>query len=60
MSDALLYHVKDGEELAKTIETLTAANQQLLHERELHSVIVKEKISHTKQQDLEVWTTLTR
>lgn len=55
MSDALLFHVKDGEELAKSINRLAAVNHSLSQEKELHSVIVKEKIMASKQQELEVF-----
>lgn len=60
MAEALRYHVQEGEELGKTNTQLTQVNKQLLEEKDLHDVIVKEKILQTKQQSQEVTMFCTR
>ncbi|KAI9103342.1 hypothetical protein DFS34DRAFT_364798 [Phlyctochytrium arcticum] len=54
MAEALRYHVEEGEELGKSNSTLTQTNKYLLEEKELHDVIVKEKILQSKQQHREI------
>ncbi|KAJ3269396.1 hypothetical protein HDV01_001437 [Terramyces sp. JEL0728] len=54
ISEALLYHVQDGQELGRINTDLETQNKQLLQEKELHSVIVKEKIIHSRNQELEL------
>ncbi|KAJ3017888.1 hypothetical protein HKX48_003303 [Thoreauomyces humboldtii] len=54
ISEALQYHVQEGEEMAKTNAELVLVNRQLLDEKNLHDVIVKEKITQTKQQAREI------
>ncbi|KAJ3325341.1 hypothetical protein HDV06_004200 [Boothiomyces sp. JEL0866] len=54
ISEALLYHVQDGQELGRINTDLESQNKQLLQEKELHSVIVKEKIIHSRNQEIEI------
>ncbi|KAJ3260990.1 hypothetical protein HK103_006945 [Boothiomyces macroporosus] len=54
ISEALLYHVQDGQELGRINTDLENQNKQLLQEKELHSVIVKEKIIHSRNQEIEI------
>ena len=51
ISEALLHHVKDGEELGRINAELFIQNKQLLHEREMNQMIVKEKIILTRTQE---------
>ncbi|KAJ3400609.1 hypothetical protein HDV05_001009, partial [Chytridiales sp. JEL 0842] len=54
MAEALRHHVQEGEELQKQNALLMAANRQLMEEKDLHNVIVKEKILQAKQQAQEI------
>lgn len=54
MAEALRYHVIEGDELNKNNMQLNQANRQLSDEKDLHNVIVKEKILQAKQQSLKV------
>ncbi|KAL2916636.1 hypothetical protein HK105_203748 [Polyrhizophydium stewartii] len=54
MAEALRYHVQEGEELAKMNAELVEANRQLTEEKDLHNVVVKEKIMQTKKQEQEI------
>ncbi|TPX62313.1 hypothetical protein PhCBS80983_g00426 [Powellomyces hirtus] len=54
ISEALRYHVAEGEEMTKTNLELANTNRQLLEEKNLHDVIVKEKIMQAKQQAKEI------
>jgi hypothetical protein len=54
MAEALRYHVREGDELNKTNTHLSQANRQLSDEKDLHNVIVKEKIVQTRQQSQKV------
>ncbi|KAI8926332.1 hypothetical protein BC831DRAFT_232057 [Entophlyctis helioformis] len=54
MAEALRYHVQEGEELSKANAELTESNRQLTEEKDLHNVIVKEKIMQSKQQEQEI------
>ncbi|KAK6099782.1 hypothetical protein MT418_001167 [Batrachochytrium dendrobatidis] len=54
MAEALQYHVQEGEELSKANIELTQANRQLSEEKDLHNVIVKEKIIKAKTQEKEI------
>jgi hypothetical protein len=54
MTEALRYHVQDGEELKKLNEKLTTENKKLNESQELHNLIVKEKIEQSKLQADEV------
>jgi DNA repair exonuclease SbcCD ATPase subunit len=54
MSEALLYHVQEGQELNRLNQELEAENRKLRHEAEMHGVIVKEKILHARNQELEI------
>lgn len=54
MAEALRYHVQEGEELVKQNVSLSQNNRHLNEEKELHNVIVKEKILQSKQQAQEV------
>ena len=46
--------MQEGEELAKQNKELVQANRQLIEEKDLHNVIVKEKILQSKSQSQEV------
>lgn len=50
MSEALRYHVIEGDELNKTNAQLSQTNRHLSDEKEIHNVVVKEKIMQCKQQ----------
>ena len=54
MADALRYHVVEGDEMSKSNTTLIQQNRQLLDEKDLHNVIIKEKIIQSKQQTIKV------
>ncbi|KAJ3107444.1 hypothetical protein HDU97_004040 [Phlyctochytrium planicorne] len=54
MAESLRYHVQEGEELSKQNAMLLRANRQLIEEKDLHNVIVKEKILQAKQQAQEI------
>ena len=54
MAEALRYHVIEGDELSKVNNQLTQANRQLSDEKDLHNVIVKEKIMQARQQSVKV------
>ncbi|KAJ3395714.1 hypothetical protein CcCBS67573_g05106 [Chytriomyces confervae] len=54
MAESLRYHVQEGEELAKQNKVLQLANRQLMEEKDLHNVIVKEKVLQVKQQAQEI------
>ncbi|KAJ3299312.1 hypothetical protein HK104_009431, partial [Borealophlyctis nickersoniae] len=54
MAEALRYHVQEGEELTKSNMELAQTNRHLAEEKDLHDVIVKEKILQTKQQSHEI------
>ncbi|KAJ3111642.1 hypothetical protein HDU96_005501 [Phlyctochytrium bullatum] len=54
MAESLRYHVQEGEELQKQNTMLLRANRQLMEEKDLHNVIVKEKILQAKQQAQEI------
>ncbi|KAJ3224222.1 hypothetical protein HK099_000083 [Clydaea vesicula] len=54
MAEALSVHVQEGEELKAKNLRLTEQNRFLLEEKELHNVIVKEKILQYKQQCQEI------
>lgn len=54
MAEALRYHVQEGEELVKQNVSLSQNNRHLSEEKELHNVIVKEKIMQSKQQAQEM------
>ncbi|ORX52538.1 hypothetical protein BCR36DRAFT_582486 [Piromyces finnis] len=51
MADALRYHVMEGEGLQKLNNQLSVTNKQLLEEKDLNSIIVKEKIMQSKKQN---------
>jgi len=51
MADALRYHVMEGEDLHKMNTQLSITNKQLLEEKDLNSIIVKEKIMQSKKQN---------
>ncbi|KAI9208040.1 uncharacterized protein BJ171DRAFT_636549 [Polychytrium aggregatum] len=55
MAAALRSHVQEGEELAKQNAELKEHNRQLCEDRDMHNVIVKEKISQTRQQMEEIF-----
>jgi len=54
MADALRYHVMEGEDLQKLNNQLSITNKQLLEEKDLNSIIVKEKIMQSKKQNDQV------
>ncbi|KAJ3268505.1 hypothetical protein HDU76_011413, partial [Blyttiomyces sp. JEL0837] len=54
MAESLRHHVQEGEELSRQNQTLVQSNRQLLEEKDLHNVIVKEKILQAKQQAQEI------
>ncbi|KAI8819478.1 uncharacterized protein EV422DRAFT_534892 [Fimicolochytrium jonesii] len=54
MTEALRYHVQEGEELNKANAELVLTNKQLLEEKNLHDVMVKEKILQNKQQSKDI------
>ena len=54
MAESLRHHVQEGEELQKQNKILMNANRQLIEEKDLHNVIVKEKILQAKAQAQEV------
>ncbi|KAJ3004874.1 UNVERIFIED_CONTAM: hypothetical protein HDU68_004864 [Siphonaria sp. JEL0065] len=54
MAESLRYHVQEGEELSKQNRELLQANRQLMEEKDLHNVIVKEKVLQVKQQAQEI------
>ncbi|KAJ3074238.1 hypothetical protein HDU98_011806 [Podochytrium sp. JEL0797] len=54
MAESLRYHVEEGEELGKQNRALLLANRQLMEEKDLHNVIVKEKVLQVKQQSQEI------
>ncbi|KAI9327763.1 hypothetical protein BDR26DRAFT_78217 [Obelidium mucronatum] len=54
MAESLRYHVQEGEELSKQNRALLQANRQLMEEKDLHNVIVKEKVLQVKQQAQEI------
>jgi hypothetical protein len=54
ISEALRYHVTEGDELNKTNRQLSEVNRQLSDEKEIHNVVVKEKILQCKQQSVRV------
>lgn len=54
LAESLSFHVQEGEELAKQNKELVQANRQLIEEKDLHNVIVKEKILQSKSQSQEV------
>lgn len=54
MTEALAYHVQEGSELKKENERLAEANAILMEEKELHDVIIREKILQHKGQIKEV------
>jgi len=54
MADALRYHVMEGEDLQKLNNKLAITNKQLLEEKDLNSIIVKEKIMQSKKQNDQV------
>jgi len=51
MADALRYHVMEGEDLQKLNNQLSITNKQLMEEKDLNSIIVKEKIMQSKKQN---------
>ena len=55
MADALRYHVMEGEDLQKLNNKLAITNKQLLEEKDLNSIIVKEKIMQSKKQNDQVY-----
>jgi len=55
MADALRYHVMEGEDLHKMNTQLSITNKQLLEEKDLNSIIVKEKIMQSKKQNDQVY-----
>ena len=55
MAEALRYHVQEGEELSKQNHNLVESNRELVEEKDIHNVIVKEKIIQTKQNEKEVY-----
>ncbi|KAJ3392087.1 hypothetical protein HDU84_004796 [Entophlyctis sp. JEL0112] len=54
MADSLKHHVQESEELTKQNKALLEANRQLMEEKDLHNVIVKEKVLQVKQQAQEI------
>ncbi|KAJ1556530.1 hypothetical protein HK405_002621, partial [Cladochytrium tenue] len=48
LSESLTYHVQEGEELSRRNRELEEANRQLVEEKELHNVVVREKILQAK------------
>lgn len=54
MVEALAYHVQEGEELKKENARLSSQNKSLLEAKDLHDVIIKEKILQHKQQSQEI------
>ncbi|ORY43712.1 hypothetical protein BCR33DRAFT_246834 [Rhizoclosmatium globosum] len=54
MAESLRYHVEEGAELQKQNRALLQANRQLMEEKDLHNVIVKEKVLQVKQQAQEI------
>lgn len=54
MAEALAYHVQEGSDLKRENERLAEANRVLAEEKELHDVIIKEKIMQHKEQCKEV------
>ena len=55
MAEALKYHLEEGTELGKANSNLQAANRMLTEEKDIHNVIVKEKILQTRTQSHDVW-----
>ncbi|ORX84940.1 hypothetical protein BCR32DRAFT_242164 [Anaeromyces robustus] len=51
MADALRYHVMEGEDLQKLNNQLSITNKQLIEEKDLNSIIIKEKIMQSKKQN---------
>ena len=54
MVEALRHHVLLGEELEKANTDLQGGNKRLLEEKEMHDIIIREKIVQSKYHDLEV------
>lgn len=50
LSEALSYHMKEGEVLKKLRDKLQEENEQLRGDKELNDMMVQEKIVQVKQQ----------
>lgn len=64
LSEALSYHMKEGEMLKKQKERLEEENEQLQGDKEINDMMVQEKVSQTKNQKQSIkdvrnstWTT---
>ena len=56
MVEALKHHVQLGEDLERRNDVLTENNKRLCEEKEMHDVIIREKIVRSKYHDIEVST----
>lgn len=54
MSEALKYHLEEGTQLGKANNQLQATNRMLSEEKDMHNVIVKEKILQTRTQSVDI------
>lgn len=54
INEALQFHMQEGEKLKKIKTRLDAENEELLGEKELNSMVIKEKVSQSKQQKLKI------
>ena len=50
LSEALNYHMKEGEVLKKKVSKLEEENEQLKGDKELNDMMVQEKVVQVKQQ----------
>ena len=50
MSEALNYHMKEGDVLKKKVSRLEEENESLKGDKELNDMMVQEKIVQVKQQ----------
>ena len=50
LSEALTYHMKEGEMLKKERQRLTEESEHLLGEKEVNDMMVQEKVIQAKQQ----------
>lgn len=54
ITEALKYHLVQGDDLQRRADSLSSINRTMLEEREMHDLIVKEKIAQSIAQNLEV------
>jgi hypothetical protein len=50
VNEALSYHVAEGDKLKNLTSNLEKDNQELISEKELNELVIKEKVSQAKHQ----------